>query len=188
MKRYVVVAVSLVLVASLGLALTGCGGDTGKAKEYIKNADAIIEEVEKNSGDMEEQFQVIGTELSSGDITSAQAKKLAEDMEAATEDLIAEAQEAAKELAKVSELENVDDYQEYAELRISVIEGIIALIEETESYLTDLSQTLAAAESGQPVDEEAFLTKSNDFAARMGELQEQIETDGEKADELQKKL
>ena len=66
MKRYLVVAVALVLVVSLGLALTGCGGDTGKAKEYINNAGVIIEEVEGESSEMEAQIETIFTELESG--------------------------------------------------------------------------------------------------------------------------
>ena len=158
MKRYLVVAVALVLVVSLGLALTGCGGDTGKAKEYINNAGVIIEEVEGESSEMEAQIETIFTELESGEVnSSARADELAKGLADASDDLISKANEAKLELEKVASLEGVDEYQEYALLRISVIDNITEFIQSTEKYLNDFSKTLAAGEAGQPIDKEKFI-------------------------------
>ena len=158
MKRYLVVAVALMLVVSLGLALTGCGGDTSKAKEYINNADAIIEEVGENSSEMETQIDTIFTELAGGEVTSsAKADELAKGLADATDDLITKANEAKVELQKIASLEGVDEYQEYALLRISVIDNITEFIQSTEKYLNDFSKTLAAGEAGQPIDKEKFI-------------------------------
>lgn len=189
MKRYLVVAVALVLVVSLGLALTGCGGDSSKAKEYINNADAIIDEVGENSAEMEAQIDTIFTDLAAGEVTSsAKADELAEGLADATDDLITKADEAKVELQKIASLEGVDEYQEYALLRISVIDDITELIQLTEKFLTDLGQVLVAAESGQPVDLATVESESEAFFTKILELQETIEANGEKADEIQKNL
>ena len=189
MKRYLVVAVALMLVVSLGIALTGCGGDTSKAKEYINNADAIIEEVGENSSEMETQIDTIFTELAGGEVTSsAKADELAKGLADATDDLIKEADKAKTELEKVATLEGVDEYQEYALLRISVIDDITELIQSTEKFLTDLGQVLVAAESGQPVDLAKVESESTAFFTKILELQENIETNGGLADELEKDL
>lgn len=178
MKRYLVVAVALVLVVSLGIALTGCGGDTGKAKEYIDNAEVIIEEVGENSSEMETHIDTIFTELAGGEVTSsARADELAKGLADATDDLIKEADKAKTELEKVATLEGVDEYQEYALLRISVIDDI-----------TELVQVLVAAETGQPVDLAKVESDSTAFFTEILELQENIQTNGELADELQKEL
>lgn len=189
MKRYLVVAVALVLVVSLGIALTGCGGDTSKAKEYINNADAIIDEVGENSSEMEAQIDTIFTELAGGEVTSsAKADELAKGLADATDDLISKVNEAKLELEKVASLEGVDEYQEYALMRISVIDDITELIQLTEKFLKDLSQVLVAAETGQTVDLAKVESESTAFFTNILELQENIEANGEKADELRKEL
>jgi hypothetical protein len=189
MKRYLVVAVALVLIVSLGIALTGCGGDSSKAKEYIDNADAIIEKVGENSSEMEAQIETIFTELAGGEVTSsAQAEDLAKGLADATDDLISEAKKAKVELEKVASLEGVDKYQEYALLRISVIDDITELIQLTDKFLTELGQVLVAAETGQPVDLAKVESESTAFFTKILELQENIETNGALADTLQEEL
>ena len=189
--KVLVGVVSLVVIASIiavVVLLTSPNG-IGEAKEYINNADAIIEEVGENSSEMNAQIDTIFTELAGGEVTSsAKANELAEGLADATDDLISKANEAKLELEKVASLEGVDEYQEYALLRISVIDDITELIQSTEKFLTDLGQVLVAAESGQPVDLAKVESESTAFFTKILELQENIETNGELADELEKEL
>ncbi|MBU4241524.1 MAG: hypothetical protein L6427_09795 [Actinomycetia bacterium] len=189
MKRYFVMVLALCLAIAMVVALPGCGGDTGKAKEYINNAYKLIEDIEANSDEMEEQFDTIFTELAGGEVTSsAKAEELADGLTDATEKSLKTASEAKAELEKVASLEGVEDYKEYALLRISVIDGIIELIEQTEKYLKDLAEILTAAEAGQPVDLAKVESDSMAFFTKVQELQESVKESGEAADALQDKL
>lgn len=189
MKRYFVITVALCLAIAMVVALPGCGGDTGKAKEYVNNAGEIIEDIQAETAEMEEQFNTIFTELSAGEVTSsAKAEELADGLADAAEKPLKTAGEAKAELEKVASLEGVEEYKEYAELRTAVIDDIIELVEETEDYLMNMSKVLASIEAGQPIDEEKLLSESEKFANKVVELQKNVEENGEAADELLKEL
>ena len=64
--------VSLLLVGAMALLLVlpGCGGDSGKAKEYMKKADDIIDGMEAKTEKFLSGLQDLFTKWSEGAITT----------------------------------------------------------------------------------------------------------------------
>jgi valyl-tRNA synthetase len=190
MRRYLISIVALVLVGVLAFALAGCGGGSeATAKEYMENGDEIIDGLEEESEDLESVLNTVFTELSTGNVTSSEVVNgMIDDLDKTSADALKEAEKAKAEFEKILDLEGVDDYKEYAELRIAVIDGIESLIKETGNYLSSLSEVLTDAEQGQQVDLDSVQSGAEKFFAKIMSLQEQVTEDGEKADELAREL
>lgn len=189
MRRYLVVALALGLVLAMVVSLTGCGGDESKAKEYVQKGDQIIDGIESETEELAGQLETIFTELASGEVSSsATVDKMVSDLEGASENALKEAQKAKAEFEKVADLDGVEKYQEYAKLRIDVIDGVTELIEETVKYLEGLGKVLAAAEAGQAVDIAQVEKDATAFFTKMMSIQEKTTEQGDEADELKSEL
>lgn len=176
-KRYFVLGIALALAVAMVTALTGCGGDTGKAKEYMKKGDKYLAEVSKNSEDLEKKLTETFTE--SDFLTSEAFKSASGDIEADIDDIVEGADKAKAEYEKILVLKGVPDYVTYAGIQIEVIEKGKEVMEKTVSLLSQVESFLVKAESGEPVDQQTITTAITKASSEM-------ETLGEEMGELQK--
>ena len=193
MKRKLLVLVALVLVGAMALLLVlpGCGGDKGKAKEYMKNTEDMIDGMESKTEKFLSDLQGLFAKWSEGAITTvAQLKSETEGVEEQMDELLGEAKEAIDELDKILDLKGVEDYAQYAKYRLSIIENNLTIAENIEYILNEMESILTAVESGQEVNQEAIVSKLMEIAEKITELEEVNEELDKKAEDLksEKKL
>jgi len=178
-----VVAVTMLVLA----LLPGCGGDTGKARDYTQKGDKIILGMQTETYKLNKTLQRILTDLSSGKITvSAQAKQMENDLEKASADPVEKAKSARAEFEKVLGLQDVGSYKEYATLRIEAIDNVIKIIDESKVFLAYSAGFLETAEKGQAVNQQEWQDKAQTFFSSINELGQKVNESGQKADKLKK--
>ena len=175
---------SLTLVVILGLALggmlQGCGGDRGKALEYLENGDKAIAVSEKKSealgGDTGTMFTDLYGALSSGKApdVAAFARNSAK-MKTVVDEMIAKADISKAWFTRISTLEDVPDYARYAGLKIKIIDANVAGLKQLKTFVDEAGNKLAA----KPFDLIAFQT----FVTGFGDS---IQKQGEESGKLQK--
>jgi hypothetical protein len=147
MKRVKVVAVVIVLLAGSLSLLAGCGGDTGRAKEYMKEGDKIQAELATGSSELATSMP-----KARANVTDAAAmQKAAEDVKALTADLDAKADKAIAEFEKIEGLSGVEDYKEYAALEIEADKVTKNMLVGIDKFLDELE---AMASSGDATEEQ----------------------------------
>jgi len=175
MKRFFVVAgLSLVLVAVLSLVI-GCGGnDTSNAKEYMQEGDRLVSEIEANSQALMEDISDVFYQVS--DIESfMQAVEEAKDLTAQLRD---QADEGIAEFKKIAGLEGVQDYKDYADLKVQAGEKYKEMLDTIDEFLDEMTDLL---ESGT-ADEEAinelvqsFQTEIEELGSEMDDIESEAE-------------
>ncbi|MFW6113733.1 MAG: hypothetical protein ACOC78_02285 [Actinomycetota bacterium] len=177
MKRFLTITAGLILVVAMLSLLTGCGSDaTSEAKEYMQAGDSMVSDIEgeaeKLMNDMSEAFYEV-TDLES--FTDA-----VDEVKSRTAELSENADEALAEYEKMEGLEDVENYKEYAELRIESGTIYKQMLQAIDSFL---DRMLAEVESGAP-DEEAINEIAQLFQEEMGTLSSQMEGIENAAEEL----
>ncbi len=176
--------INLTLVVFLGIALSGmlegCGGDRGKAREYLERGDKIIVVIEKKSETVGSDTQTMFTDLF-GALSSGKAPDVASfardsaQIKTVVDGMIAKAARAKSSFEKVSTLEDVPDYARYVDLKIKIIDRQVAGLKQLETFLDEAGNRLAA----KPFDLIAFQT----FVTGFGDS---IQKQGEESGKLQK--
>lgn len=116
-------AVVLLLILACGALISGCGGLEAQAREYIREGDDLYADAEKTSqGLVETKSELLGVFLAND------AEKLVS-MEETVVNVMSEAYqatltsgEAAAKYGKVLEMEDVEEYKEYASLMLEAID------------------------------------------------------------------
>lgn len=171
MKRLLVFAVVLVLLA-------GCGSDTGKAKEYMKEGDKIQAELATGSSELATSMPKARTNVKD----AAAMQKAAEDVKALTADLDAKADKAIAEFEKIEGLSGVEDYKKYAAIQIKadrITKGMLVVID------TFLDELVAMASSGNAT-EERVAKSTQTYQNDLGESIQKMMQTGTEADQLKK--
>ena len=169
MKKILVVTLALAVLLG-ALAAVGCGGDTGKAKAYMEEGDALSKKMRSLTGDAVFDSGALLAELGiqvseTGDIdpqtiTDAANKQI--------DTIIANGEKAKSEYEKVLDLSGVDAYKLYAEQRIKAIDSTILVLEAVKGLLDKL---------GDPTNKESV----NDTVARWAKSNLRVSVDAVKA-------
>lgn len=128
--------VGLLVIALLAL-LVGCGGDTTKAKQYMKAGDEQLQKAMTASSDWQTQVSTLSTATDVAGINSG-AQKAKE----AASAVIKSAEAAKAEYKKIDGLSGVVDYKKYADLRIQEIDAVLQIITKVNETL-DKAVTMA---------------------------------------------
>lgn len=176
MKRYAVLTVAMLVTVAMVISMMGCGGDTGKAREYMNQGDEYWTEAASASESMQENLNTLVTDLANGEYTSsADFKGDADDVIEETEEVIDGAKKAKAEYEKIKALSGVEDYVEYADLMIEAADKGTKAGNEIVDFLDKLSDTVAAEEAGQAYDY-SFVSSDSEAISELGEDIEDLET------------
>jgi len=187
-----------VLIAALCLStlafVAGCGGDKNKdeAKSYMKSGDEYIDTVETTWQGLEEKQTEIATKAIGGDYSAftgdagTALKKEFEDTFAAIAKNI---DSAEAEYKKITGLEGVQDYKDYAAKMMEATEVMKKQLAAAQTLLAKLSDALTALAQGQQIDLISMMMESEEMTM-LEELGDQIDKLMKEADQikLDKKL
>ncbi|MBN2168745.1 MAG: hypothetical protein JW738_05830 [Actinobacteria bacterium] len=183
MKRLIVLLSILALFTGLLAFLPGCGGnDTAKAKEYMQAGDNLNEEFITASEDMGDEITAIFSSMESGSaVSSSEAEDNYEKYNDDIEGLLDKANEAKKEYEKILDLNDAEDYKEYAKLGIEDLDLKIEILDKIGVLLDDYAVMLKDVESG-------VITDPAEVEAVMSDSSEELSGLFEKSDKLEKEI
>ena len=159
MKKALIIIMAVVLATTM-LSVAGCG-DTSKAQEYMKAGDDATVKLEgytkKAESGLDEFLIELGVDLTMTDTPAFEtAVKAANEQ---LDSLIAEAKKGKAEYEKILDLKGVDDYQKYANLRISALGNTVVVLEGLQGLLDQLAK--ASADGKSLTDKLKTWTKEN---------------------------
>ncbi len=183
MKKLLVAGLIAALCLSTLAFVAGCGGDKNKdeAKSYMKKGDEYIDAVETTWEGLEEKQTEIATKAIGGDYSAftgeagaALQKEFEDTFAAIGKDIDA----ADAEYRKITGLEGVQDYKDYAAKMMEAIELMKKQLAAAQTLLAKLSEALTALAQGQQVDLISMMMESEEMT-----MLEQL---GEDIDKLMK--
>lgn len=146
-----IVALSMILV-------TGCGAPIEEAKKYMKNGDDLS--VRLKSYTDEAKYDAVAIVAQFGVQLAATGgvdhKAAAAEGKNQINKLIRDGRKAKEEYGKILELKDVEDYKNYAELRIKAIDSSIATLQGVSDLLTEIEGA-----TGKPADVAEAWLKEN---------------------------
>ncbi|MBN1289707.1 MAG: hypothetical protein JXA49_08740 [Actinobacteria bacterium] len=192
MKRLFVIMAAVIIISGLLVFIPGCGGDEGKAKEYMESGDKIISSVKSESGELEDlgnEITVLINQIFTEQIPpSASMREKAEKFEELKTSILEQAGKARDEYSKILGLNGVEDYKEYAGLAVGRMETMEDLYENLGLMMDDIVSTLEQYETGAAMDLEAFAASLQDYFDEIERLGEKAEEMKGELEELNKKL
>jgi hypothetical protein len=144
MKKIFALLLVLVLGVTL-LAVVGCGGDTDQAKEYIKEADAAYEAVNKKMEALSETLATTVGGAMSGNFSAITPETMSATA-ATIDEVLKELPEVAKLYEKVEDLEGVEDYQNYADAMVKTISAQEAAVLNGKNLLEAIAPLAASGD------------------------------------------
>lgn len=120
MKKLLMASVVVLLVVAL-MAVAGCGGDTGKAKDQMKVADDAYNKVKTQMDELQNSLTAVLGGAVSGNfsaLTPDVVKKADDGIKA----VVAELPAVKAEYQKITTLKGVDDYVTYANDMIKTVD------------------------------------------------------------------
>lgn len=187
-----------VLIAALCFStlafVAGCGGDKNKdeAKSYMKKGDEYIDGVQTTWEGLEEKQTEMATKAIGGDysaFTGEAGEALKKEFEDTFAGIAKDLDAANEEYNKITGLEGVEDYKDYAAKMMEAIELMEKQLEAAQTLLADLSDALTALAQGQQVDLISMMMESEEMTM-LQELGDDIDKLIKEADQikLDKKL
>lgn len=164
--------VSLLVLALLAL-LAGCGGgDTAKAKQYMKAGDEQIKKAMTEASDWQTQVSTLSTATDKATIDAGAQKA----KEAAG--TVSKSADAAKaEYKKIDGLSGVADYKKYADLRIQETDTVMQIITKVDETL---DKAVAMANSGDVTGLPALWQQVSDELKPLSEKGQKLEEEAAK--------
>lgn len=177
-----IAAATLLLVL---LSMLGCGGDdVGAAREQMKKADDMLPGLKASFDGLTEDLRAgltaLNAELAEGKVPDAAA--LFSPVYAALDEHAAALDDVKAEYGMIGDLTGVDDYVEYADLRIAQLDADARGVTATREYLEATAEIMR---SGSP-DPDEWLKTAEEFAAEMDDLGRKVRELAAQATELQK--
>jgi len=162
-----------VIVVCLGITLSGCGGDSGKAKSYIQLGDksmAVLESDGKTLGnDMENLYNSLYHDITSGKTPDVSGfKDTADNLKSQADRMLRKASSARAEYLRVDSLKDVPGYKKYADLKVRIIDANVPGFNQLKSFL-DQSLEKLSAKSFDPITFESFVSEFADSWAKLGD-------------------
>lgn len=188
MKKWLVLFLAAMLVATLAVSLTGCGGekDLERAKALMKEGDIKYDEVETTGRTLEDKQAEIAKALLSGDTASLPPEQLENaknEIEDAISKMSSDLQAAKASYEQILELEGVEKYKEYAGKMLEVIDKNQELLDHVEALMGEFVQMLAAGTTPDL----SVLMESEEMQ-KINELTEEIDALMDEARKLKKDL
>ncbi|MBN1289456.1 MAG: hypothetical protein JXA49_07470 [Actinobacteria bacterium] len=182
--RRAVVIVAVLLLALSSMAIVGCGGgDTETAKKYMKTADAAAEDLQKKSEDILNKAMAILMPALSGDLSGANSQDLpmlSEEMG----QLNTEADAVKADYEKITKLEGVPDYVEYADAMIKWVDIYKETLAEGEKMFSEL--TPIYDEAIKTGDATALMSALTSISGGQEDIQKGLEDQQKKAEKIKK--
>lgn len=190
MRRSVVVTLVALLSLTSLIMVVGCGGNKNKetAKQYMKEADVLYDEVEQAWKSLQDQQTELFGKAMQGDYSAFSGEAgeaLRKQFEDALKELDAKLDEANAAYDRINGLDGVPDYQEYASKMMEVVKLNKEMIAAAQGLITEISSAFASMSQGKEVDLLALISNSEGFKA-FGELQTKIEAAKKEADKIKK--
>ncbi|MBN1288792.1 MAG: hypothetical protein JXA49_04050 [Actinobacteria bacterium] len=197
MKRTACVLIAL-LVLPLFLYATGCNSNESKAKEFMQKGDSLSSEIQSIAQSSEESVMdlltAFGLDLFAA---SAGAWETSSGEVIDKIDLYKENVEVAKkEYGRILDLDGVEEYKKYAELRIKSLDSLASVLKGMKVLVDDLGVALSKGKSvkdatGKWLDENKYvevdLAKSLVYWAEAALYKSRNNLGGDEADEVQEK-
>ncbi|MBN2169544.1 MAG: hypothetical protein JW738_09890 [Actinobacteria bacterium] len=183
MKRAVVI-VAVLLLAISSMAIVGCGGgDTETAKKYMKTADTAAAALQKKSEDIMNSMMEIFMPALQGDVAGIDANTIPE-LAAQMSELGGEADAVKADYEKITKLEGVPDYVEYANAMIEWVD----IYQETLAYADEMFAQITPIidELLKTGDTSAFMTALTSISGEQGDIQKKLEDQQKKAEKIKK--
>jgi len=178
----VVVAVVLVLVL-----VVFKGGDTAKAKEYMKKGDKKRQSVAEKATASGNAGDKLFNDLKAGTITTSQDfNNRAETIKADFSDVESGAEEARSDFEKIKDLNDVEDYKKYATLRIESIDALLEALKTEQELMDYTGEFFASIEAGGSTDTSAYEQKAGEYVQRITDLVDKGKSASAKAESLKK--
>jgi flagellar basal body-associated protein FliL len=178
----VVVAVVLVLVL-----VVFKGDDTAKAKEYMKKGDEKRQSLADKATAVGDSIDKLFNDLKAGTITTSQDfNKSAETIKADISDVESAAEEARSDFEKIKDLNGVEDYKEYATLRIESLDAGLEILKAEQEFLDYTGEFLASIEASGSTDTSAYEQKANEYGQEITDLIDKGKSASDKAANLKK--
>jgi hypothetical protein len=161
----------------------GCGGDTGRARDYIRQGDEVISAIESQgkelAGIVNQAFDDVYSNISSGKPPDLKEFKVAvAEAEEIADEMTRRARRARSTFAKVDKLEDVPGYVKYADLKTQLIDQNIQGLEDLKGFLVEASEMLAA-DDFDLMSFQSFVTQYGEAVKKLGDeggkIQQQAE-------------
>jgi hypothetical protein len=194
MRKLLVAGLIAALCLSALAFVAGCGGDKNRdeAKSYMKSGDEYIDAVETTWEGLEEKQTEIATKAIGGDysaFTGEAGAALKKEFEGIFADVAKNIDAANAEYEKITGLEGVQDFKDYAAKMMEATELMKKQLETAQTLLAELSGALTALAQGQQIDLISMMMESEEMTT-LQELGEKIDKLMKEADQikLDKKL
>ena len=180
----------LLLCGTLVLATlaAGCDTATAEAREFMERGDTILTELGPVIDTMYEGIVELSGEIIEGEITSSsQYESASVFVRADNDEYKRQLDDAKGEFEKILELDGMDDYAEYAQLRLDAIENANGFSNLASTTLDDIDSVVGRIEAGELAGSEAItaelkpvllglLEKDEEVSARAAALREKAKT------------
>ncbi len=173
--RKILVLACIMLLLVPAVVLVGCGGgDTGQAKQYVKQGDQLANERGSKNTELLDAWRTVRQATDSA--AKATAWEQAESIYSEVQALV---QKEKAEYAKIKGLKDVEDYAKYAELKIQELNAFDEMLKVTNDFLLKLNNN----GFGSQQELEAANQK---YQAEAQKLQEENEQANKEAEQLKK--
>ena len=183
----------LLLCGTLVLATlaTGCTTATTEAREFMEQGDAILTGLGPVIDTMYEGLWALSGEIIEGQVTSSSQYESASVFVRADNDEYKRQLDNAKgEFEKILKLNGVDDYAEYAQLRLDAIENAYGFSSVVSTTLDGIGNVVSRIEAGELAGSEAIDAALKPVLLGSQEKDKEISANGvvlrEKAEALKK--
>ncbi|MBC7246526.1 MAG: hypothetical protein H5T73_01940 [Actinobacteria bacterium] len=185
MKKALLIGLVVVLTLALVAAVAGCG-DKNKdtAKQYMREGDGYYEEAKVTWSDMENKQTELAGKAMQGDFsafTGEAGAALQKEIETTLAGINDKLDEAAASYKKITGLEGVQDYKEYASVMIDAVEVRQSMVDAAKALIVEMSEAFAAVAQGKDVDLISMLMgsenmkKVDELAAELTKLEKEAE-------------
>lgn len=182
MRRAVItLAVLLMAVASLGVV--GCGGDTATAKQYMKEADQAVADLQEKTDKMSEEAYAGIMPLLSGNTSEVNLDQLTA-MAGEVPAIEKEIDAVIADYKKITKLNGVDDYVAYANAMIDYLETMKSALQEQMKMMETLMPAIQQAVATGDIS--SIMTQMTTASTGVTEISTELEEKKDAADKIKK--
>jgi uncharacterized membrane protein YdfJ with MMPL/SSD domain len=174
MKKWISLVTVSLLILVVAAVLSGCGGDTDQAKEYMQKGDELLQKLQTDANAWQSELSSSMANITEQSKFQAEAEKA----KSGASELGDTAEKAKAEYEKILSLEGVDDYKEYAKIEIEALDAFQELVEKTNAFLDEMVSLSASG------DVTAITSITTEYSKEAQELGNKISELDEEAQKL----